>query len=73
MVANRGAQVMFHPHFPRTRTISDSRAGVPHARGENNSAAMKQANVTLDQRDAGPRRYRHSLVSLAPDRTPRKP
>ena len=41
----------------------------PHARGETNSPAMKQVNLMLDQRDAGPRRYRNSLVFLTPDRT----
>jgi hypothetical protein len=41
----------------------------PHARADKNSPAMKQAGTTLDQRDAGPRRYRNTLVFLVPDRT----
>lgn len=39
-----------------------------HTRADFGSPALKQASGILDQRDSGPRKYRNTLVFLAPDR-----
>lgn len=39
----------------------------PHSRGADNSKARQEAATILEQRGAGPRLYRNTLVFLAPD------